>query len=135
MASVTLDTSEVHDLAGDLTAAGTAIVPLADQAVTKMGFDVVRDSAILAPKDTGDLANSVGVDFGFLSFEAGPTVEYGGWVEEGTDGPYEIPNAWGRGITVIHPGNRPQPYMAPAFDRNLIGFEQALGDAGVRAIR
>lgn len=135
MGYVRLDTSEVHDHAGDLTGAAAAIIPLADTAVTKMGYDVVRDATILAPKDTTALAQSIGADFGFLSFEAGPTVEYGAWVEEGTDGPYEIPNAFGWGITVIHPGNRPQPYMAPAFDRNLVGFEAALADAGVRAIR
>lgn len=130
-----LDVSEVHDWADDLTGAAAAIVPLADTVVTKTGFDVVRDAAIIAPKDTAALAGSIGADFGFLEFTAGPTVEYGQWVEEGTDGPYEIPNAWGRGFTAIHPGNSPQPYMAPAFDRNLVGFEDALGDAGVRAVR
>lgn len=32
-------------------------------------------------------------------------------------GPHEIPNAFGSGHPVMHPGNAPQPYLRPALER------------------
>lgn len=135
MTYVTLDASEVEAYGRHLIAGADRITPLADLVVHKTGFDIVADAQILAPVEFGTLQGSIGVDFDDLSLRAGPTVEYGGFVEEGTDGPYIIENAFGWGIAVEHPGNAPQPYMAPAFDRNLVGFENALGAAGVAALR
>lgn len=35
--------------------------------------------------------------------------------QEKSAGPHPIPNAFGRGITVQHPGNAAQPYLRPAL--------------------
>lgn len=40
---------------------------------------------------------------------------HAGAIEEGA-GPHMIPNAFGRGIPVLHPGNATQPYLMPAYD-------------------
>lgn len=32
-------------------------------------------------------------------------------------GPHIIPNAFGRGLPVLHPGNAPQPYIRPALQK------------------
>lgn len=136
MSMLTIDTSEVHALAADLRSGAARVEPLVEVVVSKTGHAVVATAQDLAPVDLGNLKNSIGVDLpGDMSFVAGPTVEYGGWVEEGTDGPYPIPNAFGWGITVMHPGNAPQPYMGPAFDRHLPSAVEAIGQVGERILQ
>ncbi|VXC44140.1 HK97 gp10 family phage protein [Nocardioides sp. AX2bis] len=116
----TIDLSEVHALARDIQSNADRVEPQARRIVAETAFSVAGLAQVLAPVDLGTLKNSIGADVDGLSFEAGPTVEYGGWVEEGTDGPYEIHEPWGwDNVVVMHPGNAPQPYMGPAFDQRI----------------
>lgn len=134
MSSVTLDVSEVKALARDLNFGATAVAPKVEGAVARNGYAVVASAQVNAPVDTGALRSSISVDIDGLSYEAGPTVNYGGFVEEGTDGPYPIENAFGWGITVMHPGISPQPYMGPAFDQHLPSVIDEIGDVGERIL-
>lgn len=133
---ITIDASEVFDLADDLRDAADRVPVLARRVVGKVGHDMEATAQYLVPVDTGNLKNSISIDFtqGGLGFELGPTAYYGGYVEEGTDGPYPIENAFGWGITVEHPGNDPEPYLGPAFDQHLPRLEVALGQLGVQVI-
>lgn len=73
--------------------------------------DMKADAERFVPVDTGDLFLSIDVDHavGTLSANTG----YAAAVELGSD-PHEIPNAWGSGRTVMHPGGPAQPYLRPA---------------------
>lgn len=117
MSYVTLDVSDVNAWADDLRKGADEIGPLAELVVAKGGHDVVADAQILAPVDTGLLKTTIDVDVDGLSFAAGPTAEHGVYQELGTS---EMP---------------PQPYLGPAFDRNLLRIEDALGQAGTRVLR
>jgi hypothetical protein len=136
---VTLDTHEIHELARDLRVGAEQTWVKAERIVAKSAYDIdataqtnlVENGSV----DTGHLLNSMGVDIDSTHARIGPTADYGDFVEEGTDGPYEIPNAFGLGITVIHPGNDPKPYLAPAFDRHLPSFELAMGALGEGILR
>lgn len=135
---ITIDASEVHDLARDLRFGADNIELRAGYVVAKGAHDVeasAKQNLIDNDSvDTGTLLNSLSSDVFGLAFEVGPTAYYGGFVEEGTDGPYLIENAFGWGITVEHPGNTPKPYLAPAFDRHLPNIERALGALGVETV-
>lgn len=135
MAGVTLDVHEVMDLASDIERNAALVPAKARLIVAKWGHDVAAAGQINAPVDTGTLRASIGVDFteDGLAFEAGPTVEYGGFVEEGT-APHPIPDAFGWGITVEHPGTAPQPYMAPAFDQHLDAGTRAFGELAAQIL-
>lgn len=67
-----------------------------------------------APILSGELFLSIDVDHeaGQLRADA----PHAAAVELGSS-PHEIPNAWGRGITVQHPGGPAQPYLRPAAFR------------------
>ncbi len=112
-----MDMGEVNALAVDLRGAGDRVKPLARVVVAKSGADIVGDAKILAPVDTGNLANSIGMDLDpdGLGVTAGPTADYGDYVEKGTS------------------RMAAQPYMSPAFDRRAPLFEQALAQAAVKA--
>lgn len=127
---ISVDVSEVLDLARDLQATPGRVRPRVQRAVARNGFQVTQTAQVKAPVDTGALKGSISVDVDGLSYEAGPTVEYGGFVEEGTSGPYPIENAFGWGITVMHPGISPSPYLGPAFDQHLPAVVDEIGDAG-----
>lgn len=127
---VSIDASAVLALGRDLQDVDNEVIPRVQRAVVRNGFKVVATAQVLAPVDTGNLKNTIGVDIDMLSYVAGPTANYGGFVEQGTTGPYPIDNAFGRGFTVMHPGISPQPYMGPAFDRHLPSFVKDVGDAG-----
>ncbi|WGX98727.1 HK97 gp10 family phage protein [Nocardioides sp. L-11A] len=123
---VTIDLSEVRHLAADLRSAGARVEPAVDREVGRGGYRVQGRAQVNAPKDTGNLAESISTDLGHLSYEVGPEASYGGFVEEGTTGPYPIENAFGRGILVMHPGISPQPYLGPAFDAELPRTERGI---------
>lgn len=133
---VSIDVSEVHALARDLQAGADHVEPAVQRAVARNGHKVVGTGQVFAPVDTGALKSSISVDVGVLEYEAGPTVEYGAYVELGTAGPYEIRNPWGWGddVVVMHPGIAPEPYMGPAFDANLPSAIDDIGDAGERIL-
>lgn len=131
---VIIDASEVHDLAGDIRRHAGEVPRKAELVVSKTGHDMQATAQVNCPVDTGLLRSSISLDMQGLGFELGPTVDYGGFVEEGTDGPYLIHNAFGWGITVEHPGNSPEPYLAPAFDHHLPQFEHAIASLGDGAV-
>jgi HK97 gp10 family phage protein len=108
---IEFDASEVERLADDLNEAGPRAVERAKLAISKTGHDTVADAQNLVPVDTGNLKNSIGVDIDpdGLGFEAGPTANYGHYVEYGTS------------------RMSPQPYMMPAFDRRLPPAYEAFG--------
>jgi HK97 gp10 family phage protein len=104
----TVDVSQLLGLAADLSAAAAGIETGAVIVLAKTVFDIEADAKSLAPVRTGNLRNSINSDVNGLTGEVGPTADYGGYVEYGT---------WKMS---------PQPYMGPALDRNLSGFEDAL---------
>lgn len=124
-----IDLTEIHDLADDLHTAEHRVIPGIQRAVDRGGFRVQASAQVGAPKDTGNLASTITTDVDHLAFEVGPEANYGGFVEEGTTGPYPIENAFGRGILVMHPGISPQPYLGPAFDRHLPKTERDIHKA------
>lgn len=115
-----IDLTEVYDLAADLHTVEDRVVPGVQRAVDRGGLRVQASAQVNAPKDTATMAASITIDTGYLSFEVGPEAHYGGYVEEGTTGPYPIENAFGWGILVMHPGISPQPYLGPAWDTHLL---------------
>lgn len=106
--------SDLNRLEMDLRTAGLRAASRAAAVIRKNGQDVVRDAQAMCPVDTGALKSSISVDYTTtgLGYEAGPTVDYGGYVELGTS------------------RMAPRAYLGPAFDRNLpgvIGALEALG--------
>lgn len=101
----------LNSLAVDLAGAGPRAAAKADQVIDKTAHDIEATSKQLAPVDTGNLKNSIGVDrTGGLSAVVGPTAEYGAHVEYGTA------------------TQGPQAYMGPAVDRHAPAFYDAMGD-------
>lgn len=80
---------------------------------------VARDARIFAPVDTGYLKTH-GIEVSpdhrrVTATGAGmpPNADAPAYVEFGTR-PHDIPNAFGLGITVRHPGTEAQPFLRPA---------------------
>lgn len=109
-----IDVSELNTLAADLSGASWRVAAQGARAVQKTGLDVVRDGQEFAPVDTGNMRNSIGVDFDAdrLGFEAGPTASYSPYVEFGTS------------------RMAPHAFMGPAFDRNVPPFVAAVEELG-----
>jgi hypothetical protein len=83
---------------------------------------VAKDARRFAPRDTGYLSQQ-GIEVNadatrVTATGAGmpPNAEAPAYVEYGTR-PHAIPNAFGRGITVMHPGTDAQPFLRPAAYR------------------
>lgn len=139
------DLSEVDALARDLKAAAEKTSELSKAVVAKTGFDTVASAQNAAPVDTGNLKNSIGVDFDAdgLGFEAGPTASYAGVIEYGS-APHVITPRTAKALywpgaehpvkRVNHPGTAPQPYMGPAFDRAVERFVDAVEIIGGRIL-
>lgn len=145
---MSVDVTELRLLAHDLGAAPGHIGAAVSRIIRKGGHDVERDAKILAPNDTGNLENSIGTDIegsaggSEMSFEVGPTASYAADVEYGTAPHiirpknvggvlvFKIGNRTVHARVVHHPGTRAQPYAGPAFDRNVPGIIDALGDSG-----
>lgn len=106
-----VDASEVRDLARDLAQAPSKIQRRAPEAIRKTAQAIERSAKAIVPVETGTLRGSIGSDIGALSATIGTDLRYSGFVEFGTS---EM---------------APQPYMRPAFDRNVGRLEKELGKA------
>lgn len=117
---MTADAHEWKNLALDLSRAGQRAHDKAAQVIGKTAADISADAKSYVPVDTGNLKNSIGYDTfnigGEMGAEIGPTAGYGLHVETGTS------------------RMAPQPYLAPAFNRRVTGFEQAMSKLAGEAI-
>lgn len=91
------------------------------RAITQAAAEMIkRDAQTLCPVDTGFLKGSIGYETKVLAggvvAEIGPTAHYGGYVEEGTS------------------RMAPQPYLAPAWDRNVPSWVAALEQFAGRSL-
>lgn len=104
---------EFELLARNLNHASRQVMPRARQAMKKALDDIGTGAKNRAPVDTGALRNSISTQTqgnrDYARGEVGPTVNYGGYVERGTS------------------RMSAQPYLRPATDAVLPGYEQALG--------
>jgi HK97 gp10 family phage protein len=114
--SITIDVSEVYALAGDLKRAPAKVRARAETAVAVGGHRVLARMQVNTPVDTGNLKSSESVDVDGLRFEVGPTADYGVYVELGTS------------------RMAAEPYAGPAFDQELDGILNAIGEAGSRIL-
>lgn len=111
---VTLDTSQVRALASRVASAGGRLGAKGSAALRRTAYAIEVDAKALAPVDTGNLRNSISTSMvgdgrsGAIGAEIGPTANYGVYQEYGTS---------------TQPG---QPFMGPAFDRQIGGFTEAV---------
>lgn len=117
MVTMRWDVSDLLDLASDLAMAAGRIEPEAKPVVERTGLQVQGTAQVLVPVDTGLLKSSIELDTDRLSFVVGSGVEYAGYVEYGTS---EM---------------SPQPYLNPALDQHLPGFDQAIANTAVEVLR
>ena len=105
--------AEFELIASNLNNASREVMPRARQAMKKALGDIASGAKNRAPVDTGALRNSITTQTqgnrDYARGEVGPTVNYGGYVERGTS------------------RMSAQPYLRPATDAVLPGYEQALG--------
>lgn len=118
-----IDVSEVRALGARLSNAGRRVGAEASQLLRVTAFRIQADAQALAPVDTGFLKSSISPptftgngNAGIMTAEIGPTAEYGIYQEYGTS---------------TQPG---QPFMGPAFDRQVPGFTAALADLATRGL-
>lgn len=114
---ISVDASELRELAIDLQRAGGQIGGRAARVLRKSAAAVERDAKELAPVgETGNLRRSISTSFAgdgrFAAMEAeiGPDVDYARFVEEGT--------------SVM----AAQPFMGPALARNERPFVDGMVD-------
>ncbi|MEE3128456.1 MAG: HK97-gp10 family putative phage morphogenesis protein [Actinomycetota bacterium] len=111
---VEIDVSEVRGLAVTLRAGAARVGARGAAVLRRTAYAMEADAQAGAPVDTGALRSSISTTItgdgrnGRMAAEIGPTVDYGGYVEHGTS------------------TQAGQPYLAPAFDRQIGGFESAL---------
>lgn len=119
---IQLDVSQARALGARVTANGARLGATGSAVLRTAAYGIQADAQALAPVDTGTLRASISTTLtgdgrgGTMTAEIGPTVEYGIYQEYGTS---------------TQPG---QPYMAPAFDRRVPAFQQALIALAERAI-
>lgn len=109
--------AEMMKFSADLTRASVTVGLRAGQAMGKSLGDIEAGAKNRAPVDTGTLKNSITNEVrragNTIRGEVGPTVKYGGFVERGD------------GV-----GHTAQPYLRPATDAVIPGYEAALGQLG-----
>lgn len=104
MADLVFDTTEIRRLEQDIAVASSAAEKQVRDTVRRGAFEIQARGRVLCPVRTGNLRNSISVDFRgsnahVAQAEIGPEANYGGFVELGTE------------------RQAPQPYMGPAFDQ------------------
>lgn len=108
--------AEMGRLAASLASASVTSSVKAGRAMGKALNDISAGAKNRAPVDTGTLRNSISVELqnrgGTIRGEVGPTTSYAGFLEHGTS------------------RMRAQPYLRPATDAVLPGYEAALGQLG-----
>lgn len=147
---VHVDTSEVRKLEVDLANSSGRVGGPAAYALRTTAREIEADAKAFAPKVTGSLAASISTDvvgdgrFGEMSAEIGPSVPYAPEVEYGAEphlirahggGFLEFSGPGGSSVfaeEVHHPGNAPEPFMGPAFDRHAPLLEERLAEIGER---
>jgi HK97 gp10 family phage protein len=105
-----VDVSEVNKLAVDLGKGSLRMVREAGKAVEKAVRDTQRDAKANAPVGSGRLRDSITSEVRGLTGAVGPTAFHGAYVEEGTS------------------KMAPEPYLAPAMDKNTEPFVRSMGD-------
>lgn len=111
---ISIDTSQARALGARVTANGARLGASGATVLRATAYGIQSDAQALAPVDTGTLRASISTTltgdgrFGSMAAEVGPTVEYGIYQEYGTS---------------TQPG---KPFLAPAFDRRVPAFQQAL---------
>ena len=112
--------AEFDAIARRLDAVPQTAVPKARQAMKKALNDISRGAAERAPVDTGFLKSSMRTgtegNGAYARGWVGPIANYGIYVEQGTS------------------QNRAQPFLRPATDAVLPGYEQALEQIGREVI-
>lgn len=117
---MTANAHEWKNLGLDISNAGQRAHDKAVQVIGKAAADITGDMKQFVPVDTGNLKNSIGYDTfnegSDSGAEIGPTASYGLFIETGTS------------------RMAPQPFAAPAFNRRVTGFEQAMSKLAGEAI-
>lgn len=119
---IDIDLSEVRALGSQVAGAGGRLGAAGSMILRRTAAAIQADAQALAPVDTGNLRSSISTTTtgdgrnGTMTAEIGPTAEYGVFQEYGTS---------------TQPG---QPFMGPAFDRQIGGFTEALAQAAAQAI-
>lgn len=105
--------AEFELIAAQLNQASREVMPKAREAMKKALTDISTGAKNRAPVDTGALRNSISTQTqgnrDYARGEVGPTVHYAGYLERGTS------------------RMRAQPYLRPATDAVIPGYEAALG--------
>lgn len=120
--SADFDSTEVKLLAEAFVAGAGGVGAKAAKVLRSSALAVERDAKAVVPVDTGFLKGSITTDveadgrFMSMSAEIGPTANYGGYVEYGTS------------------RMSPQPYMAPAFNKNIDRFERGIAAIGEESV-
>ena len=118
----TIDTSELRKLAADLDKEGPRAGADVSAAVKRSAEAVKKAAVEMAPKRTGELAGSIGVDMygdgrsSGVTAVIGPLARYGLFVEKGTS------------------KMAPQPYMEPAFSAESPKLEQSIADIAAKVL-
>lgn len=107
-----IDFSEVTHLRNDLLAAPAKVEAGAHDAVGDFVTGTERDAKALAPVLTGELKAGIRGRRVGLTGDVVSEAPYSDYVEEGTS------------------DTAPQPFMSPAFERNVPRAEDRLGDVG-----
>ena len=146
-------TTLVEDLA---YAGGYDTESIVGEIVHSMGESTAEIAQMYAPKDTGELARSIGVQHGPMESRVYASAPHAAYVEFGTwshsdilprSGTYEIrpKNADALRFTaadgnvvftklVNHPGVKSQPFMRPAVAAAVEGFGTAIENVGVELV-
>ena len=112
--SVSIDVSEVRSLASDFRSGAGRIGARGAAVLRRTAFAIEADAKASAPVDTGNLRSSIATRFegdgrtGSMTAEVGASAQYAPYVELGTS------------------TQAGQPFLGPAFDRQVGGFEAAM---------